>query len=532
MNTERATTYFPSLFKSDFLASVVVFLVALPLCMGISIASGVGPAAGLITGIIGGLVVGSVSGSPLQVSGPAAGLTVMVYEIIQRDGLAALGPIVLLAGAVQIVAGILGFGQWFRAVSPAVIKGMLAGIGVLIFGSQFHVMVDDAPRGSGLQNLIYIPEAILKGVVPNDDSTHHWAAMSGLLTILIMIMWKPLVPRKLKMIPAPLVAVSFATVIAWAMSWPVIRIDLPDQLFTEISLPAGDQLARLLNGEIMLAALALAFVASAETLLCATAVDQMHTGVRTRYDRELMAQGGGNMLCGLLGALPMTGVIVRSSANIEAGGKTRMSAIMHGAWLLLFILFLSSVLRLIPTSSLAAMLVYTGYKLVDIKSLRRLSDYGRGEVAIYIATVVMIVVSGLLTGVLVGVALSVAKLLYAFTHLELKLTDVPDENRTELRLRGAATFIRLPAIAVELGKVRPSTELHVRFENLTYIDHACLDLLMNWEKQHEATGGRLIVDWDDLHGRFRPTREGEGTDDDDKSGEAGKRATPSPVGAT
>lgn len=514
----NANTYFPTLFKSDFLASIVVFLVALPLCMGIAIASGVEPAAGLITGIVGGLVVGMLAGAPLQVSGPAAGLTVMVYEIIQRDGLGALGPIVLLAGVFQIVSGMLGFGLWFRAVSPAVIKGMLAGIGVLIFASQFHVMVDDGPRGSGLQNLIYIPEAIYKGVVPNDDSTHHWAAMTGLLTILIMIVWKPLVPRKLKIVPAPLVAVSVATMVAWGMGWPVIRVSLPDNLLAEVRWPAPDQIARLLNGEIILAALAVAFVASAETLLCATAVDQLHSGARTRYDKELMAQGTGNMICGLLGALPMTGVIVRSAANIEAGGKTRASSILHGAWLLLFVVVLAGALRQIPTSALAAMLVYTGYKLIDVKTIRNLSSYGRSELAIYVATVVMIVISGLLTGVLVGVGLSVAKLLYTFTNVRVTLEDDPAANMTVLRLRGAATFIRLPTIAVELEKVRPSTELHVHLEDLKYIDHACLDLLINWEKQHKTTGGRLIVDWDQLHAQFR-------------SGGESKENSPSPSGA-
>ena len=150
--------------RQDALASVVVFLVALPLCMGIAIASGVPVAAGLITGIVGGLVVGALAGCPLQVSGPAAGLTVIVYEIVQRFGLEMLGMIVLIAGLIQVVAGVLKLGQWFRAVSPAVIKGMLAGIGVLIFASQFHVMVDDKPKGSGIQNLVTIPQAIWKGL--------------------------------------------------------------------------------------------------------------------------------------------------------------------------------------------------------------------------------------------------------------------------------------------------------------------------------------------------------------------------------
>jgi MFS superfamily sulfate permease-like transporter len=168
-------------FGKDFGASVVVFLVALPLCMGIAIASGVPPAAGLITGIVGGILVGFLGGAPLQVSGPAAGLTVLVWQIVQEHGLSLLGVIVLFAGLLQFLAGIFKLGQWFRAISPSVIHGMLAGIGVLIFASQFHIMVDDQPRGSGILNLISIPEAIYKGIFPLDGSVHHLAAMVGMI---------------------------------------------------------------------------------------------------------------------------------------------------------------------------------------------------------------------------------------------------------------------------------------------------------------------------------------------------------------
>ena len=170
-------------FSQDLLASFVVFLVALPLCMGIAIASGAPPAAGLITGIIGGIVVGSFSGCPLQVSGPAAGLAVIVYELIQKHGLEMLGPIIVAAGIIQIVAGVFRVGQFFRAIAPAVVYGMLAGIGVLIFAAQFHVMMDDAPRENGIRNLLAIPEAIYKGLLQVDGNVHHVAALIGIVTI-------------------------------------------------------------------------------------------------------------------------------------------------------------------------------------------------------------------------------------------------------------------------------------------------------------------------------------------------------------
>jgi MFS superfamily sulfate permease-like transporter len=218
--------------RHDLPASVVVFLVALPLCMGIAIASGVPPekaaAVGIVTGIVGGLVVGLLAGSPLQVSGPAAGLSVLVFELVQGHGWGAVGPAVLVAGVVQLVAAALGLGQWFRAVSPTVIKGMLAGIGVLIVASQFHVMVDDRPRGSGLANLLSIPEAVAKGLVPADGSTHHQAALVGLATIAVIIAWSTLTPKRWSVVPPPLVAVVVAAGVVAALGLPVKRVTLPD----------------------------------------------------------------------------------------------------------------------------------------------------------------------------------------------------------------------------------------------------------------------------------------------------------------
>ncbi len=489
--------------KRDLLSSVVVFLVALPLCMGIAIASGLPPATGLVTGIIGGLVVGLLAGAPLQVSGPAAGLAVIVWELVQTHGVGPLGWIVLAAGAFQFAAGRAGIGQWFRAVSPAVIHGMLAGIGVLIFASQFHVMVDDAPRDSGIANLIAIPEAIYKGIIPADGSVHFQAAMIGVLTLAVLALWRPLVPAALRAVPAPLVAVVVATLGAMGLGLDIRTVDIPERLTDALVFPTFADLGGL-GWTVLGSGLALAFVASAETLLCATAVDKMHDGPRTKFDRELSAQGVGNMLCGAVGALPMTGVIVRSSANVESGARTRLSAVSHGMWLLLFCSALPFVLRQIPTAVLAAVLVYTGYKLVNLVAVRELARFGRTEVLIYAATLIGIVCVDLLTGVVLGIALSLARLLYDVSHLEVELTHSGDSSRWRLALRGAASVVRLPKLAAALEQVPPNVELHVDLEALDYIDHACMELLMNWEKQHEGMGGSLVMDWTGLEARFRP----------------------------
>jgi MFS superfamily sulfate permease-like transporter len=492
----------------DFGASIVVFLVALPLCMGIAIASGVPPAAGIISGLIGGIVVGLIGGAPLQVSGPAAGLTVLVWQIVQEHGLSMLGILVLFAGLLQLLAGLFKLGQWFRAISPSVIHGMLAGIGVLIFASQFHIMVDDAPRGSGIENLMSIPDSIYKGIFPLDGSVHHLAAMVGILTIVTLLAWNRFQPRALKFLPAPLAAVVFGSVIANVFQWPIQFVEVPGSLLDSLRWVQPSQATSLLNPTLLMEAFALAFIASAETLLCTSATDLMHKGPRANYDRELAAQGVGNIMCGVVGALPMTGVIVRSSANINAGAKTKMSAIIHGFWLLITVLAFPGLLSLIPISALAAILVYTGYKLVSPHHIRHLAMFGRGEVAIYFATLSGIVVMDLLKGVILGFVLAVIKLLYKFTHMRIRSQRSKDGKRIDLHLEGAATFVALPKLAAALESIPAGTELHLHIEKLSYIDHACLDLIHNWRLQRQEAGNTVVMEWDELRRRYDRPIEG------------------------
>jgi MFS superfamily sulfate permease-like transporter len=490
-------------YAHDLLASMVVFLVALPLCLGIAVASGVPPALGLITGIVGGIVVGALSGSPLQVSGPAAGLTVLVFELVNRHGLEMLGPILIVAALVQLAAGALRIGQWFRAISPAVVYGMLAGIGVLILASQFHVMLDDKPRANGLANLLAIPEAFYRNVIGGDAGAHQMAALLGLGTIALIVLWNRFRPQSLRLVPAPLIAAGAATVVANLVGLPVAYVDVPNRLTDAVTLPTWDRLASLGSIEMLMAGLTLAFVASAETLLSAAAVDRMHTGPRTNYDKELVAQGFGNLVCGVLGALPMTGVIVRSSANVQAGARTRWSAVLHGVWLLAIIGSVPVVLEKVPTAALAAILVHTGCKLVSLEKIRNLAQYGRLPLAIYFATLGTIVAVDLLTGVLVGVGLSLAKLLHKMSHLDIQLHVDDQQRRAELRLAGAATFLRLPKLADAVDRVPDGYELHVYVDRLHQIDHACMDLLASWRKQCEAKGCELRIEWDELMMRYR-----------------------------
>lgn len=527
----RTGAYFPSVFRKDFISSIVVFLVALPLCIGIAVAVGVNPARALITGIVGGLIVGIFSGSPLQVSGPAAGLFVIVADILASQrakflalggsegasseaalhyALAALGVSVFLAGVIQFVAGRLMLGRWFQAVSPAVINGMLAGIGILIMISQLHVMLDHEAiwnghkAHGGLEYLATIPAALWKCCVPTADGpAHHWAGAIGILTIATMVLWQSFAPEKLRLIPAALLGIALASLVAYAMGLSLVALQVPENLLDEITLPSALWGTLLLDPAIYTAALVIALVASAETLLCATAIDKMKQGHKTNHDKELSAQGIGNAICGLLGALPMTGVIVRSSANVNAGGQTRGATIMHGAWLLLFIVLLPTVLGLIPRAALGALLVYTGYKLVNLKRVKELWNTSRSEFAIYMTTVVLIVSFDLLIGVIAGIVLSAIKLLTTFTRFDADLFVDSESHKADLSLHGAATFLRLPLLTATLEKVPADAELHVDLNHLTYVDHACLEQLMDWARQHEKSGGSLTVDWDMLHGKFQ-----------------------------
>lgn len=494
-----------SSFTNDVPASFVVFLVALPLCMGIAIASGVPPARGLITGMIGGIIVGSVSGSPLLASGPAAGLVVVIADIIHRyHSIEMVGPIVLLAGLIQFLAGKFRLGQLFRAMSPAVIYGMLAGIGVLIIGSQFHVMLDDSPHVHGLDNLIAIPGAISKAVSLKDGVVHEIAGLLGVMTIAVILLWDKFKPRPLKLLPGALMGVVVATTVATVYHLPIKYVDVPANLLQAVELPTFGSLPRLLEAPILLQALTIALIASAESLLSAVAVDRLHTGTKSDFDQELKAQGIGNMLCGFLGALPMTGVIARSSANVEAGAKTRLSAILHGVWLLVLVLVAPGLLRMIPTSCLAAILVYTGCKLIEVKHILQLKKYGRLPMMIFMVTSIGIVTTDLLSGVLLGIILTSCTLIYKISKLSIQVVeDQKDSQQIDIYLNGAATFVRLPELAKTLEKIPSQSKLHVHLDNLVYIDHSCLDLLAQWAKQQQEKGSTVIMQWEGLMARNR-----------------------------
>lgn len=489
-----------NIIKKDFLASIIVFLIALPLAIGISIACGLPIYSGIVSGIIGGIVVGLFSGNSLQVSGPAAGLILIIVDIIQAQGVEKLFLIIFLVGLIQILFGVLSFGKWFRAISPAIIQGMLAGIGISIFLSQFHIMLDSSPQNNFINNIKDLLSVIYNSVLPLDGSQHHHACTIGILTISMILLWNLLPYKKLKVIPSALVGVITASIVANAAYLDITYLQVGDNFWSGINFIKLSEFSHILNPTVILNALVITFIASAETLLTSAAIDKMCTRSKTDYDKEIIAQGIGNSLSGFLGGLPITGVIVRSAANINANAQTRLSAVLHGVWLLLFVSVFPFVLNYIPISSLAAILVYTGYKLVDIDAAKHLLKLSRGEFAIYLITLVSILFTNLFEGILIGFIFAFLKSAYKVLKVDIDTEYIESENRVVAKLHGNITFLQLPTLIDALEHLPKDKNITLCTERLHYIDHACVDFIKSWEKDRvkKVQGYELLIKWDEI----------------------------------
>ncbi|MGW1490118.1 SulP family inorganic anion transporter [Streptomyces sp. NPDC002402] len=477
-----------STLRADLTASVVVFLVALPLCVGVAVASGVPAELGLVTGIVGGLVTGLLPGSSLQVSGPAAGLTVLVLEAVNEFGLGALGVFVLTAGVLQLGMGALRLGRWFRAISIAVVEGMLAGIGLVLIAGQFYAMADAKAPGSGPANLMGMPELLIRTARSPEALT---AFGLGAVTVALMALWKHL-PPKVRVVPAPLAAVALTTSVVALFGLSVKRVDVQG-LLGAIRPPSFDDLGSITDAGVVGAigtVVAITLIASAESLFSAAAVDRLHSGPGTDYDKELMAQGAGNALCGALGALPMTAVIVRSAANVQAGARTKASRVLHGVWLLLFAALVPAALGLIPVAALAGILVYSGWKLIPLKELGPLWREHRGEALILMATAVAIIATSMFEGVLAGLLLAVAKTAWETSHVHVQVDEGAERNGPlRVVLSGNATFLRLPRILDTLEGLPKDRHIELDLLDLRHVDHACSTALTIWADRHNKEKG-------------------------------------------
>ncbi|WP_280382706.1 bifunctional SulP family inorganic anion transporter/carbonic anhydrase [Nocardia wallacei] len=465
----------PGILRHDLPASVVVFLVALPLSIGVAVATGAPVAAGLLAAVVGGLVAGALGGSSLQVSGPTASLTVVVAQSIQQFGWGATCFITVGAGLLQVLFGLTRLARGALAIAPVVVHGMLAGIGVVIALQQLHVLLGGQSLSSSWQSIVQLPHQL--GSVRGGD------ALVGVVVIAILLGWRYL-PRPVRAVPAPLAAVVVATLLAMVVPTTVERITLSGSLFDDIALPRVPHGGW---GTVALTMFTVALIASVETLLSAVAVDRMRPGRRrTDLDRELIGQGAANMTSGLLGGLPIAAVIVRSITNVKAGARTKASTMLSGLWVLIFAVALVDVVRQIPKAALAGLLIVIGIGLVKLAHIRLARR--TGDLIVYATTVLVVVFANLLLGMLVGLALALALLLWRVAKVSIAAQ--PLGARWLVTIDGTLTFMAVPRLTGELAAIPAGSVVTVEMA-VDFVDHAASDALHEWARNHEIGGGRV-----------------------------------------
>ncbi|MFJ9027542.1 bifunctional SulP family inorganic anion transporter/carbonic anhydrase [Streptomyces sp. NPDC102274] len=466
---------------ADVSASISVFLIALPLSLGIALATGAPLQAGLVAAAVGGLVVGRLGGAPLQVSGPAAGLTVVTADLIQQFGWRVTCAITICAGLAQLGLAALRVARSALAVSPAIVHGMLAGIGVTIALAQLHIVLGGTPQSSAVDNVRGLPAQLA--------NLHPGALSVSLLTIAVLLAW-PRIPgrtgRIVRKIPGTLAAVAIATTLAALAGVSLERVDLPSWSSHALpALPEGPVLG------LLAAVLTVTLVGSVESLLSAVAVDKLTAArkkrdvhvPRARLDRELAGQGAGNVVSGALGGLPITGVAVRSAANVAAGAVSRHSTMLHGLWVTIAALLLVPVLDLIPLAALAALVMVVGVQMVNLVHLR--SVQRNREMLVYVVTLAAVVLTGVLEGVVIGIAVAVAVALHRLTRT--RITVEVQDGIHRVRARGQLTFLAVPRLSRVLHQVPWDTDCVVELDG-SFMDHAAFEALHDWQMAHIAHG--------------------------------------------
>jgi SulP family sulfate permease len=473
--------------RNDLPASLVVALVALPLCLGVALASGAPASSGLIAGVVGGVLVGVLSGSQLMVSGPAAGLTAIVLTAVTQLGFPAFLAAVVIAGAIQLVIGILRAGVIAYYIPTPVVKGMLAAIGLILILKQLPYAVGFVGSWEGDEAFVQTnQETTFSAVRKALDSIEPLAAVISLLGLLVLFNWKRFRSPRARLIPAPLIVVLLgvgANMIAEALNhdWALPQKDL---VLLRTSGGVGSLLqwpdpAAFLQANVWTVALTVAIVASIETLLSLEATDRMDPlKRRSPANRELLAQGAGNMLSGLLGGLPVTGVIVRSAANITGGARSRWSAVMHGAWLLLAVSLIPGALNRIPLAALAAILLHTGSNLAKPAIIRDLWRQGWHQFLPFAVTVVAILLTDLLKGIMVGLAVGAFFIL--IDHLRSPAwseVSPPGAVLRRLKLDPHVTFLNKASLARELDALPAGARIEIDGRDTAVIDPDALEVL-------------------------------------------------------
>ncbi|MEU4502991.1 SulP family inorganic anion transporter [Streptomyces sp. NPDC024089] len=506
---------------ADLSASITVFLLAVPMSLGLAVAMDAPLEAGLISAAIGGIVAGLLGGTPLQVSGPSAGLTVVTAELIQIYGWRTTCAITIGAGLLQILLGSLRAARSALAVSPAIVHGTLAGIGVAIALAQLHIVLGGSPQSSAVANALALPDQL--------DRVGPAAPLIGTLTIAVLILW-PRIPgrvgRSVRRIPAALAAVVTATAVAAIVAPGIARVDLPSWRSHALpEMPHGPVLA------LATAVFTVMLVASLESLLAAVAVDKLSAdraagqtaarpgagsappptsatpalalalpsgapapasslalpARRSDLDRELRAQGIANTLSGLVGGLAVSGGAVRSSANVRAGATGRASTVLHGVWVLLATGLLVTVLEWIPLAALAALVMMVGIQMVSFAHIRNVHKHR--EFLVYGATITGVVLFGVLKGVAIGIAVAVTVALHRLARTRITVTD--QGGRHLVVVRGQLTFLAVPRLSRTLGQLPQGGDAVVELDGF-FMDHAAYEAIQGWSTAQTAHGGRVV----------------------------------------
>lgn len=479
--------------KNDLPASIVVFFVALPLCLGIALASGAPLFSGLISGIVGGIIVGLLSASSIGVSGPAAGLAAIVLVAIDQLGFKVFLSAVVIGGVIQLLFGVARLGIIGYYFPSSVIRGMLTGIGIIIILKQIpHFLgYDNDPEGDfaffqvdGKNTFSEILNAI------GDPSVGP--TIIGLISLGILILWSSILVKKgrfFELVQGPLVAVVVGIVyyiVTKSTQFGVSTDHLvslsesrnTEGLLTQFVTPDFSQ---AFTGPVLLTAFTIALVASLETLLCVEATDKLDPEKRvTPTNRELLAQGAGNIISGFIGGLPITQVIVRSSANIQSGGKTKASAILHGFLLILSVAAIPFLLQMIPLSVLAAVLFIVGYKLAKPATFKAMWNAGWQQFVPFIVTVVGIVFTDLLIGLAMGLGVGIVIVLYRSfqnSHFLHKENDDPTDGKVKMTLAEEVTFFNKGAILKELDALPENSFLELDVTKTRYLDNDIIEIL-------------------------------------------------------
>lgn len=504
----KQTRFFDNL-RSDFPSGLVVFLVALPLCLGIALASGAPPLSGIISGIVGGIIVGMLSNSNISVSGPAAGLTAIVFAAIAAFGSFNLFLLsVFIAGAMQLVLGFLKAGSISNYFPTNVIEGMLAGIGVIIIFNQIEHAVGFDKDYEGDETLFHLDGGNPFSDVPQIlGRIEPGALVIALISLAILIAWDKIhVLKRLKLVPGALVAVVAGIVVNEVFIQAgsflalghshLVALPVPQSFADITSIISTPDFSGFANPQVWITAATIAVVASIETLLCIEASDRMDVQKRyTNTSRELKAQGIGNMVSALIGGLPMTSVVVRSSANANAGAKTKKSAILHGLLLLICVLALPALLNRIPLATLASILLLVGYKLANPARLLHFWHKGKYQFIPFAATLVAVVATNLLKGVALGMVISILFILrgnlkraYNFKKETYKEGDI-----IYIALAQEVSFLNKAAIKATLNDIPKNGAVVIDASDTVYIAHDVLDLIKEFRDIKAPEGGITVT---------------------------------------